>query len=215
MSEDRSRTMGRIVRTVAVATLAMSCTAHAADTPAPSDWPIASRDYAGWRFADLGDINAGNVANLKVAFTFSTGVVRGHEAAPVVAGGTMYIITPYPNVVYALDLTKPGAPVKWQFEPKPLAASQGVACCDVVSGGLPVHERPRAHDAERLMGHQRLRFRGVVLLGLHTTHLPTAAFDTVVLAVLMFIGPLRDLRVAAHLCGHLHRAEVPVNGRRA
>jgi hypothetical protein len=162
MSEDRSRTMGRIVRTVAVATLAMSCTAHAADTPAPSDWPIASRDYAGWRFADLGDINAGNVANLKVAFTFSTGVVRGHEAAPVVAGGTMYIITPYPNVVYALDLTKPGAPVKWQFEPKPLAASQGVACCDVVSGGLPVHERPRVHDAERLMGHQRLRFRGVV-----------------------------------------------------
>ena len=82
MSEDRSRTKGRIVRTVAVATLAMSCIAHAADKPAPSDWPIASRDYAGWRFADLGDINAGNVANLKVAFTFSTGMVRGHEAAP-------------------------------------------------------------------------------------------------------------------------------------
>lgn len=78
---------------------------------------MASRDCAGWPFADLGDINAANVANLEVAFTFSTGMVRGHEAAPVVAGGTMYIMTPCRNVVYALDLTKPGAPVKWQFEP--------------------------------------------------------------------------------------------------
>jgi PQQ-dependent dehydrogenase (methanol/ethanol family) len=136
MTEDRTRTMRRVARTVAVAALAASFVAGAADKPAPSDWPIASKDYAGWRFADLTDINAGNVGNLKVAFTFSTGTVRGNEAAPVVVGGAMYIVTPYPNVVYALDLTKPGAPVKWQFEPKPLAASQGVACCDVVNRGV-------------------------------------------------------------------------------
>jgi PQQ-dependent dehydrogenase (methanol/ethanol family) len=47
----------------------------------------------------------------------------------------MFIVTPFPNLVYALDLTKPGAPVKWKFAPGPLPASQGVACCDVVNRG--------------------------------------------------------------------------------
>jgi hypothetical protein len=62
-------------------------------------------------------------------------VTRGHEAAPLVIGSTMVIVTPYPNIVYALDLAKPGATVKWKFEPKPLAEAQGVACCDVVNRG--------------------------------------------------------------------------------
>ena len=97
---------------------------------------MAGKDYANTRYSDLGQITAGNVKNLRLAFTFSTGVVRGHEAAPVVVGGTMYIVTPYPNVLYALDLTKPGAPTKWKFEPKPLAAAQGIACCDVVNRGV-------------------------------------------------------------------------------
>ncbi|MBV8903824.1 MAG: PQQ-dependent dehydrogenase, methanol/ethanol family, partial [Acidobacteriia bacterium] len=48
---------------------------------------------------------------------------------------TMYIVTPFPNTLYALDLTKPGAPIKWQYEPKPVTAAQGVACCDVVNRG--------------------------------------------------------------------------------
>jgi lanthanide-dependent methanol dehydrogenase len=47
----------------------------------------------------------------------------------------MVIVTPYPNIVYALDLSRPGATVKWKFEPKPLAEAQGVACCDVVNRG--------------------------------------------------------------------------------
>jgi len=47
----------------------------------------------------------------------------------------MFIVTPYPNRVYALDLTKPGAPVKWQFDPAPNASAEGVACCDVVNRG--------------------------------------------------------------------------------
>jgi glucose dehydrogenase len=62
-------------------------------------------------------------------------VLRGQEAAPLVVGSTMYVVTPYPNILYALDLTKPGAPAKWKYEPKPLAAAQGVACCDVVNRG--------------------------------------------------------------------------------
>ena len=47
----------------------------------------------------------------------------------------MYIVTPFPNVAYALDLTKPGAPIKWKFEPNPSPDAVGKACCDVVNRG--------------------------------------------------------------------------------
>jgi PQQ-dependent dehydrogenase (methanol/ethanol family) len=98
-------------------------------------WLMPAKDYASTRFSGLDQINVENAKDLKPAFTFSTGLVRGHEAAPLVVGNTMYIVTPYPNYLYALDLTKPGAPVKWKYEPKPVPASQGVACCDVVNRG--------------------------------------------------------------------------------
>ena len=100
------------------------------------DWPLASRDYEGTRYSPLPDITSANAPTLKLVSTFSTGVLRGHESAPLVIGGTMYVVTPYPNIVYALDLTKPGMPVKWKFEPHPNASAQGVACCDVVNRGL-------------------------------------------------------------------------------
>ncbi|HWI23311.1 MAG TPA: methanol/ethanol family PQQ-dependent dehydrogenase [Lysobacter sp.] len=100
------------------------------------DWTMPARDYASTRFSPLNQVTTANVARLKVEFTFSTGVNRGQEAAPIVVGDTMYIVTPYPNIVYALDLGKPGAPQKWKFEPKPEAAAQGVACCDVVNRGV-------------------------------------------------------------------------------
>ena len=99
-------------------------------------WVRPAKDFASTRFSSLTEINTTNARNLRVVSTFSTGFVRGHEAAPIVANGTMYIVSPYPNTVYALDLAKPGLPVKWQFNPKPEAASQGVACCDVVNRGV-------------------------------------------------------------------------------
>ena len=98
-------------------------------------WTMPAKNYASTRYSELAEINADNVGKLQVAFTFSTGVNRGQEAAPIVVGGTMYVLSPYPNILYALDLTKPGAPLKWKYEPKPEAASQGVACCDVVNRG--------------------------------------------------------------------------------
>jgi len=114
--------------------------AAAAQAAPDGDWPMAAHDYASTRFSPLADITAANAATLKLAFTFSTGVVRGHEAAPLVVGNTMFIVTPYPNVVYALDLSQPGAPLRWRFEPKPEAFAQGVACCDVVNRGLAVDD---------------------------------------------------------------------------
>jgi glucose dehydrogenase len=104
------------------------------------NWVMPAKNYASTRYSELDQINARNVGGLRVEFTFSTGVIRGHEAAPLVADGTMYIVTPFPNYVYALDLTKPGAPVKWKYEPKPLSAAQGVACCDFVNRGAALSD---------------------------------------------------------------------------
>ena len=97
---------------------------------------MASHDYAATRFSPLAQITGANVGQLKLAFSFDTGVRKGQEAAPLVVGDTMYVVTPYPNYVFALDLTKPGANVKWKFDPQTKASAQGVACCDVVNRGL-------------------------------------------------------------------------------
>src|SRR5215203_2386609 len=96
------------------------------------DWLRPAKDYASTRFSSLDQITTDSATQLGVKATFSTGFVRGHEAAPLVVNNTMYVVTPFPNVVYALDLTKPGTPMKWSYNPKPLGAAQGVACCDVV-----------------------------------------------------------------------------------
>jgi PQQ-dependent dehydrogenase (methanol/ethanol family) len=110
---------------------------------APKDdgqWAMAEKNYAATRFSELDQINGANVKGLQVAFTFSTGTTHGEEAAPLVVDNTLYIVTPYPNNLYALDLTKPGAPIKWEYQPKPQPASQGVACCDVVNRGAAYYD---------------------------------------------------------------------------
>ncbi|WP_352801448.1 methanol/ethanol family PQQ-dependent dehydrogenase [Mesorhizobium sp. M0340] len=107
----------------------------AAAPPDDGQWAMPAKNYASTRYSELAEITEDNVKNLQVAFTFSTGVNKGQEAAPLVVGNAMYIVTPFPNILYALDLTKPGAPMKWKFEPNPEPAAQGVACCDVVNRG--------------------------------------------------------------------------------
>jgi PQQ-dependent dehydrogenase (methanol/ethanol family) len=117
---------------------ATSGTASAVDITSSDDngdWLRPARDYASTRFSPLNQITTQSVAQLGVKVTFSTGYTRGHEAAPLVVNHTMYVVTPFPNVLYALDLARPGAPVIWKYEPKPVAAAQGVACCDVVNRG--------------------------------------------------------------------------------
>ncbi|MGN6155517.1 MAG: PQQ-dependent dehydrogenase, methanol/ethanol family, partial [Sphingomicrobium sp.] len=83
----------------------------------------------------LNQINSANVGKLQVAFTFSTGITEGFEAPPLVVNNTMYVVTPWPNTVFALDLTKPGAPAKWVYKPNTAAAAKGVACCGPVNRG--------------------------------------------------------------------------------
>ena len=76
------------------------------------EWQMPAGDYASSRYSTLSSITPENAKNLKAAWTFSTGVLRGHEGQPLVIGNTMYVITPYPNVAYAIDLTQPGQPLK-------------------------------------------------------------------------------------------------------
>jgi PQQ-dependent dehydrogenase (methanol/ethanol family) len=105
-------------------------------SPVPDgQWTLPAGDYANTRFSPLDQINTKNVNNLKIVGTMSTGIPHGHEGQPLVVNGTMYIVTPFPNDLIALDLTKPGFPMKWKYEPRPDPQSQGVACCDVVNRG--------------------------------------------------------------------------------
>jgi PQQ-dependent dehydrogenase (methanol/ethanol family) len=118
--------------------------APAAASPADDgNWVMPGKDYASTRFSALNQITPANVGKLALAFTFSTATTKGFEAPPLVVNGTMYIITPFPNLLYALDLTKPGAPAKWVFKPEPRAASQGIACCGPVNRGA-------AYDAGKI-----------------------------------------------------------------
>ncbi len=99
------------------------------------EWVMPARNFASTRYSGLDQITSSNVGQLRLAWSFSTGVNRGHEAAPLVVNNTMYVVTPFPNLLYALDLTKPGAPLKWTYKPNPALAAQGVACCDLVNRG--------------------------------------------------------------------------------
>ena len=79
-------------------------------TPAEDgQWTMPSKNFESTRYSGLDQIKIDNAKDLRVAWTFSTGVNKGQEAAPLVVGDTMYVVTPYPNILYALDLKKNGA----------------------------------------------------------------------------------------------------------
>jgi PQQ-dependent dehydrogenase (methanol/ethanol family) len=98
-------------------------------------WVMPTGDYANHRYSKLNQINAQNVNKLQVAWTFSTGVLRGHEGAPLVIGNMMYVHGPFPNPVFALDLDHDGK-IVWKYEPKQDPDVIPVMCCDTVNRGL-------------------------------------------------------------------------------
>lgn len=101
-------------------------------------WVMAPKNYANTRYSGLDQINAGNVGQLRLAWSFSNGVARGQEAAPLIVNNRLYTIAPYadpnPNRVFALDATS--GELVWSYQPKPNPTAQGVACCDVVTRGI-------------------------------------------------------------------------------
>ena len=100
-----------------------------------NQWVMPTGNYANHRYSELDQINASNVDDLKVAWTFSTGVLRGHEGSPLVIGNMMYVHTPFPNKVFALDLDN-DASIVWEYEPKQDPATIPVMCCDTVNRGV-------------------------------------------------------------------------------
>ena len=141
-----------VLSTVA-ATIAMMASA-AGETPAPpitvpgslpnihlvsplanGQWTMPAGDYGNTRFSPLDKINTHNVQNLHVVATTSTGIPHGHEGQPLVVNNTLYLVTPFPNNLIALDITKPGFPQKWIFHPNPDNRAVGIACCDIVNRG--------------------------------------------------------------------------------
>ncbi|WP_251876714.1 methanol/ethanol family PQQ-dependent dehydrogenase [Grimontia kaedaensis] len=100
----------------------------------PNQWVMWGGDYSGTRYSPLNQINAENAKDLQVAWTFSTGVLRGHEGGPLVLGDTMFIHTPFPNKVFSIDLKTQA--LNWVYEPKQDSSVIAVMCCDTVNRGL-------------------------------------------------------------------------------
>ena len=104
----------------------------------PKNWAAQAGDFSNQRYSDLKQINKSNVKDLKVAWTFSTGVLRGHEGGPIVIGDTLYVHSAFPNKVFAIDLET--QKIKWKYEPKQDPSVIPVMCCDTVNRGLAYGE---------------------------------------------------------------------------
>ena len=91
----------------------------------PKQWVMPARDYASTRFSPLDQINASNVGKLQAAWMFSVGTDHGQEAAPLIVGDTMYVVSSYPNKVFALEFDDSGTSSGLTFQTKivPLRAS--------------------------------------------------------------------------------------------
>ena len=100
----------------------------------PNNWAMQAGDMYNHRYSHLKQINTGNVSKMQVAWMFSTGVLRGHEGSPLVIGDMMYLHTPFPNKVFAIDLDT--QKIKWKYEPKQDPAVIPQMCCDTVNRGL-------------------------------------------------------------------------------
>ena len=96
---------------------------------------MPGKNYDSDNYSKLKQINTTNVKDLKVSWSFSTGLLNGHEGAPVVVDNKMYIHTSFPNNTFALALDDPGK-ILWQDKPKQNPAARAVACCDLVNRGL-------------------------------------------------------------------------------
>ncbi len=101
----------------------------------PKQWVMQQGDDANTRYSKLNQITAANAKKLQVAWTFSTGVLRGHEGGPLVIGDVMYVHAPFPNTVYALDLNHDGK-ILWKYEPRQDPNVIPIMCCDTVNRGV-------------------------------------------------------------------------------
>jgi PQQ-dependent dehydrogenase (methanol/ethanol family) len=115
---------------VCLATILLCASARAED----AQWPMATKSWDNQRYSSLDQITVANVSRLRAAWHYDLDVKKGQEAAPIVVDDTMYVVGPFPNALYALDLHHPGT-ARYIYRPKVIQAAPGVACCDVVNRG--------------------------------------------------------------------------------
>jgi PQQ-dependent dehydrogenase (methanol/ethanol family) len=108
--------------------------ANAAKTP---DWPSYGLDYAETRFSKLDQVNAGNVKELGLAWSYNLESTRGVEATPLVVDGIMYVTASW-SVVHAVDV-RTGKKI-WSHDPKVDRSKGFRGCCDVVNRGVALYQ---------------------------------------------------------------------------
>src|SRR5256885_13378357 len=116
------------------------------------EWTMAGRTYDLQRYSPLTQISRANVKNLKASWSFSTGVLSGHEGNPLVINNVMYVHSAFPNIVFALDLPKPGAPMSWRPQPPRPPEAKAIACCALVNRGVAYHAGTNRLFIELLQG---------------------------------------------------------------
>lgn len=132
--------MKHLLNSAAIALLLSGASAYAnesvlTESGNSGQWAIQTGDYANTRYSELDQINRDNVGDLRVAWSFSTGVLRGHEGGPLVIGDMMYVHTPFPNNIFALDLSDSGR-IVWRHTPQQDPEVIAVMCCDTVYRGV-------------------------------------------------------------------------------
>ncbi|WP_398468789.1 PQQ-dependent dehydrogenase, methanol/ethanol family [Tardiphaga sp.] len=108
-----------------------------ANTATSKDWPTYGLDYAETRFSKLDQINASNVKDIGLMWTYSLESIRGVEATPLVVDGIMYVTAPW-SVVHAVD-TRTGKRI-WTFDPGVDREKGYRGCCDVVNRGVALYK---------------------------------------------------------------------------
>lgn len=132
--------MKQLFNSAAIALLLSGAAAYANESVTEAigtegQWAIQTGDYANTRYSELDQINKDNVGDLRVAWSFSTGVLRGHEGGPLIIDDIMYLHAPFPNNVYALDLNDEGK-ILWSYKPQQNPEVIAVMCCDTVNRGV-------------------------------------------------------------------------------
>ncbi len=125
--------LGLTLAALAQAQTAADLTGGATST----DWLTYGHDYAETRFSTLTQVNADNINELGVAWTFDTDSFRGLEATPLMKDGVLYATRPWSSV-FALD-ARTGA-LLWNYDPQVDKSLGWKACCDVVNRGVALYE---------------------------------------------------------------------------
>src|SRR6267143_1129766 len=134
MASKRTYTWGVLLGLAALPGLALANQEVIKLTQDSKNWAMQAGNMQNQRYSALKQINKDNVKNLRVAWTMSTGVLRGHEGGPLVIGDMLYVHSPFPNKVFAISLAD--QQIKWKYEPRQDPTVIPVMCCDTVNRGL-------------------------------------------------------------------------------